>query len=198
MNEDFELPEPSTDSSLERNWLRVTVEKTALDSLKKVAQFIEHLSEDEMNWKWVIISLFDSLYAFAVAALTGGNYDRVTRQTKGGKLRLITFDEAIKRSCSDKHMRLYGTSYTMILSASEKQSVCCLRSLRNDFIHFIPKLWFVEIEGLPEMSKNIIRLIKFLALESGNEIFLDDNQRAEVEGLVSESLTVLDSISRKD
>jgi len=176
---EFDSQEIEQIPTLDIQYLRVTINRTAIDSLKKAALFIKLQTEDQMNWKWVVLSLFDSLYAFAIQALEGGNFERVTFRTESGQLRLIGFDKAIKMCCMDRHMRIYDTSSKLYLSESARISVQLLRSLRNDFIHFIPKLWFVEVQGLPTIALDIIAIIEFLISKSGN-IFIEEESRAEI------------------
>ncbi|MCF7810230.1 hypothetical protein K9N50_04495 [bacterium] len=177
---------------IDNEWLQVTIEKTALDSLRKAAYFTGLLSEDQMNWKWIVLSLYDSLYAFAIAALSGGDYDRVTYKTKEGATKLINFDEAIKRCCNPKRMHMYINSSTMVLSEEDTHAKRKLKNLRNDFIHFIPKTWFIEKEGLTDMSRKVVEQIKFLSLNSGNIFLLDEVQRKEINKLIIEILDNLD------
>ena len=43
-----------------------------------------------------------------------------------------------------------------------------LNALRNEFIHFTPKGWSLEVNGLPRICLSVARLISFLALETTN------------------------------
>lgn len=193
-NTEFDFPDDISDMKIDNEYLQVTIEMSALDSLRKAAYFTGLVSEDQMNWKWIVLSLFDSLYAFAIAAISGVNYDRVTYKTKSGT-RLIRFDEAIKRCCNTQHMRRINImSSAMILSAEDKHAISLLKDLRNDVIHFIPKTWFIEKEGLPEMSKKVVEQIKFLSLNSGNIFNLDEVQQEEINKLRIEIHNNLDSL----
>lgn len=43
-----------------------------------------------------------------------------------------------------------------------------LNELRNDFIHFLPKVWLIEVSGLPDIVNDCIAIIELLSFESGN------------------------------
>lgn len=51
---------------------------------------------------------------------------------------------------------------------SEGGDIKRLNSLRNEFIHFTPKGWRLEVGGLPRIALATARLISFIALETTN------------------------------
>jgi len=40
--------------------------------------------------------------------------------------------------------------------------------VRNNFEHFIPTGWSIEISGMPEIVSDLVDVIEFLAFSSGN------------------------------
>ena len=81
-------------------WLRFTEEDNALDYSEKAFFHISQTEKDKKSWKWVILSLHGALYGFAICAIKSTNPDRVTYTTKKGKVKLISFDDALNR-CQD-------------------------------------------------------------------------------------------------
>jgi hypothetical protein len=55
-----------------------------------------------------------------------------------------------------------------IPTGTEGGDIKRLNSLRNEFIHFTPKSWSLEIDGLPRIVLATARMISFLALETTN------------------------------
>lgn len=150
-------------------WLRITTEENAIDYLEKAADFIE--CSDRFKWKWVAISLHAALYAFAICALYGTNPDCVLseRNKRSMGRSLISFREALRRCQQSTHMLFWVQSKVLTLNSNEKWAIDKLsQTLRNNFEHYQPKFWSIEVSGMPLIVKHVCRVIRFLALESGN------------------------------
>jgi hypothetical protein len=153
-------------------WLRLTEEINALDFLEKGYYFIKQTELDKIAWKWVIISLHGALYGFAVCACKGTSSDNVIKNN-----RLINFDEALKK-CQDKNiMHMTCNSKYLKLSDQQKWSIKKLKKeFRNNFEHYIPTSWSIEIHGMPRIILDVLDVIKFLSLETGNYTHLNQTQ----------------------
>jgi hypothetical protein len=113
--------------------------------------------------------LHSALYAFAVCAIKGSNPDRVTYTTKKGKVLLIRFDEAIIRCQDASWIRQYGHSKPLILTDGQKWSINKLKKeFRDQFEHYQPLAWSIEIHGFPQIAIDVLDVIRFLAFDSGN------------------------------
>ncbi|KEZ47748.1 hypothetical protein [Metabacillus indicus] len=75
-----------------------------------------------------------------------------------------------------------------VLNVSEQQKVAIDKLIlyRNEFAHFKPRLVFVISEGEEVIIKEIVDIIKFLCLESGNINFFDDGNLEKVKYLISQ------------
>jgi hypothetical protein len=158
------------------NWLRLDEKENAIDFLEKTGCFLETIP-DETRWKWVSISLHGALYGFAICALKGSSAElrRVVYDKKGERW-VIGIRCAIAWCQDEKRMRQYTISKALTLSPDEESAICLLiDQLRNNFEHFDPKGWSIEISGMPKIVRHVLRVIEFLVLESGN-ITLDDKQ----------------------
>ena len=134
-------------------WFRLTAETNALDFLERAGEFIRQTESDIKAWKWVILALHGALYGFAISACRSTDYKNIIRRTKKGVERLISLDEAL-RICQDgKWMgTLYGGK-PLELTDGQKYSIKKLKkTLRNNFEHYIPKGWSIEIHGLPGIA----------------------------------------------
>jgi hypothetical protein len=102
--------------------------------------------------------------------------------------RLITFNEAIKRCQDPSSMRMTIMSKTLQLSNEQKVSIEILKNLfRNNFEHYIPKAWLIEIHGMPQIAINVLDVIRFLAVETGNHVHLNATQIRKVKSIVNQS-----------
>jgi hypothetical protein len=70
---------------------------------------------------------------------------------------------------------------------THNRNVATLNGLRNDFTHFLPKHWSVDVSGPPSICADCLDLIEFLGWESGNVMWIDTSvehraRRALAEG----------------
>ena len=178
---------------IEGKFLRLSEHMNALDYLEKAQRFLYEADEDCTAWKWVIISLHGALYGFAVCALEQGNVLNVIKgnrksamdKLKKGTARLVSFWEVLRR-CQDPAQ--VGNARALQLSRRQKESLDTLvKLLRNEFEHFIPKGWSIELHGMPQIAIHTLEIIGFLALRTGCAIHLDDVQKQTVQDIVRES-----------
>jgi len=169
-----------------QNWLRTNEKENAVDSLEMTVELLMRLKDTNRSllWKWISISLFNALYGFCICAIQGTNPDRVKeldKKTGQFKDKLIRFQEALKRTQENGWMLQYTHSRPLSLTRDQKKSVEKLRKgVRNNFEHFIPKGWSIEISGMPKIVLDVVEVIEFLALSSGNPIWdtgLDHERR---------------------
>ena len=174
---------------MQGNWLHLDETDNAIDFLEATARFLETIP-DETKWKWVSISLHGALYGFAICAIQGTSPKRVTKK---GDIWLIPMREALKRCQSQRWMGQYTNSKVLSLSDDEKCATEKLRQdLRNNFAHFKPGSWSLEITPMPDIISHVLRVIEFLVLESGN-IMLDGEQVNRVKHAAKRIRTAVES-----
>lgn len=152
-------------------WWHVDEKNNALDYLEMGVRSLMEVERSPWAWKWVCIALHGALYGFGVCALQGTNYELVLRRDK----KLLSFDEVIKR-CKDKKFIVEGViSEPLVLNENQEKAIKFMKDeLRNSLEHFIPRSWIIEIHGLPEMAVSYFEIIEYLAGESGNLRWKDD------------------------
>jgi hypothetical protein len=170
---------------LKGKYIGLNTIKNAEDYLKRAEEFICRTNEDNIWWKWVVIALHGSLYGFMVANLEHGNYMRVVTVTKKKINKLISFDEALKRCKDPRFMCLYTISELFRPTPEQDEAIDKMKNmLRNPFEHFIPRIWAIEVHGMPHLMLEIIDVIDFLALRSGNIFYSSSSKRRSVESLM--------------
>jgi len=173
------------------DYIEVDEESNALDYLAKACNFIEASEGDPVAWKWVVIGLHGALYGFAVCALKGTDANSVVTHTKKGD-RLISFGEALKRCQDPEEMCMTVMARALELSAPQRTSIDLLRNLlRNNFEHFVPRGWSIEIHGMPQIAMDVLDAIQFLALDSGTYVSLDDEQQEMIRSYVGQAKQML-------
>lgn len=177
---------------IREKYLRFTEESNALDYLERAGQFIKEAPTNPKAWKWVILSLHGALYGFAISAGKGSDYQSVVKVTKNGHERLITLDEALSK-CQD--MQWMGTLYggdALNLTPSQKDSIRRLKeTLRNNFEHYIPSSWSIEMHGFPRIAMDILVVIRYLAVETFRYQHLNQAQRKKIKSIIFQSKKIL-------
>jgi len=173
-------------------WLRFTVDTNALDFLERAGEFIRKTQYDIKAWKWVILALHGALYGFAISACKSTSLENIIHRTKKGEERLISLDEALRICQDEKWMgTLYGGK-PLQLTDSQKDSIRMLKkSLRNNFEHYVPKGWSIEIHGLPGLAMDILDMIRFLAVETFRYQHLNQSQRRRIKSIIYQSKRLL-------
>lgn len=176
------------------HFLSFTEETNALDYLERATQFVREAASDDRAWKWAIIALHGALYGFAICACKGTDYHTVTSQTKRGYRKLISFQDALAACQNPQRITMTVLSKPLLLTVEQKTAIDRLQqTLRNQFEHYIPSSWHVEIHGMPTIAIHCLEVIRFLALEVGNYTHLSAEQRASVGALVSDTTAYLRS-----
>ena len=154
-------------------YYRTDTTENAVDALAQSARFYKsHLKH---KWKWFVICFHDALYSFSICAIKGTDPARVMRWQN-----LISPREALIRCQSDTYMQQYADSTSLQMTDDEKEMVGeLLVWVRNNLAHFSPKLWSIEIAWIKRIVKPTARVIRFLALESGN-VWMTEPQRKRI------------------
>jgi hypothetical protein len=172
-------------------YITFSEEWNALDYLKKTVEFIHRAEKYPTDWKWVIVSLHGALYGF-IFALKGTDPDRVLVRDKKGVPRLISFKKVLEWCRDPAHMIMTTASKVLLVSERQKRSLNDLHShFRNSFAHYRPCLWSIELHGMPQMVIDGLEATRSIGLESGNYMWLTDEARARIDGLVAEGVHTL-------
>ena len=72
-----------------------------------------------------------------------------------------------------------------------------LNSLRNEFIHFVPKGWSLELAGLPEMCLYCLEVAEFLGWQCGNVPWYEEKHKERAEVALKKAIYNLKQASSK-
>lgn len=180
-------------------WLRTDERKEAVNSLEKTYQFLSEVSEDPYNWKWVMIALHNATQAFMVLALKGTASLNVIKDREIWFEAIQLGNDYPKKQSLLNFLNLYNdikiknrmmqniNSKSFTGSEEIDSSMKKLNDFRNKFIHFIPCNWSIEIVLFPIICKQVLSVVEFLILESGNVRFYDNDEfeKANLEELIT-------------
>ena len=85
-------------------------------------------------------------------------------------------------------MNMLVHSQTLVLSESQKDSIRRLKKeLRNKMEHYVPSGWSIEIHGMPQIAIDVLDVIRFLSLQTGTYIHLNQAQMKKIKSSVFQS-----------
>lgn len=172
-------------------YLRTDEESEVANALRMAARLTAELETDPALWRWIIIALHNAAQGMMVLSLRHGN----------GFLALT--DECFKATMEahnshlppppqklDTYLNLYakvkspntgqvGGNKRFRPAGSQGTSIKCLNTFRNEFSHFTPKGWSLELDGLPRICRDVIALISFLGWQTQNVFWHDERARVE-------------------
>ncbi len=179
-------------------WLTTDASVEAVSSLEVLAEQLQLILSDSNRWKWGVLALHSSLQGMMVLSLQSFHGLHTLRKEdaerwldtheRGGPyphdLKLDDFLGLYRKIKSDK-MLMYFNSQKFSPKGTQGSSVKLLNRLRNEFVHFTPRVWALELDGLPNMAEDCLEIIKFLAWKFHNITFhkqeLDDRARKAFE-----------------
>ncbi|MFM9912157.1 MAG: hypothetical protein ACKVN9_01305 [Methylophilaceae bacterium] len=163
-----------------KKYLRTDEHEEAVRSLEWAELQARLILDDPYYWKWVLISLHNAAQGFMVLALWNGN-GLLSLKPKVAKQWLEAYesDKPFPTEQLDKFLNLYAKvkdssnfsycgSAAFIPSSTHDESFKHLNEFRNEFIHFTPKGWSLQLLGLPKMALDVLDLIQFFGWEASS------------------------------
>jgi hypothetical protein len=154
-------------------YLRTNEHEEAVRSLEFAQTQARLILSDPYHWKWVLISLHNAVQGLMVLALWNGNGLLSLRDKDAEKwLEAYRNDAPYPSSKLDNFMNLYKKtkdksnfatmgSEAFRADSSHNTSMKRLNDFRNDFIHFTPKGWSLELAGLPRVCIDALDIVRF-------------------------------------
>ncbi len=169
------------------DWLGTNESVETVSDLEMFAEQLNRVTDDPHRWKWAVIAQHNGLQGMMVLVLKGSNGFNVLRESDTNRLKdwlssdqnknprprglkLADFPELYRR-IKGRRMLMYIDSRKFVPNGTQGRSIKMLNRLRNDFVHFTPKVWGLDLGGLPEIASDCLEIAEFLAWESGNVRF---------------------------
>jgi hypothetical protein len=174
-------------------YLRTDEEAESANAVKMAAQFAECAHKDPQIWRWIVIALHNAVQGTMVLSLRHGNGLLVlSDDCYAAWIKAYENNEPPPPEKLDSYLNLYkkvkqsqwgiaAGNRRFVPSGSEGKDIKHLNSLRNDFIHFTPKGWSLEIDGLPRICLSAARLIFYLGIETNNVYWHCESSRSLLE-----------------
>lgn len=170
-------------------YLGTDEEAEAANAVKMAAHFASRVHEDLHLWRWIIIATHNAAQGATVLSLRHGNaLSALTDECCAAWMQAYEKHETPPPEKLDPYLNPYkkvkhsqwgqlGGNKRFVPSGSEEKDIKYLNSLRNDFIHFTPKGWSLGVSGLPRVCLSTARLISFLALDTQNVFWHQEESR---------------------
>lgn len=173
----------------ESKFLRTSEQEEAVRSIEWAAQQAKEIVKDPYSWKWVLISLHNAAQGFMVLALWNGN-DLLSMPDHVAAKWLKAYREKnpLPESRLDNFLNLYAKckisenfnycgSQPFRSTESQDSAFHDLNNFRNEFIHFTPKGWLLELNGLPSLVVDVLKLISFFGWQSTSILWYEQHHR---------------------
>jgi hypothetical protein len=173
-------------------YIKYTEQLNALDYLEKSFCFLKSVEKYPQNWKWVIITIHSAIYGFSISASRGLNSESVVAKNKKGYDKLITFGKALER-CQNPNLMSVNINYEYFeFTEQQKGSLNWLQNIfRNNFEHFKPKVWLIEIHDMPLMILDCLDVLRLLIVYSDIRWRLKSTKYRKAKSLVYQSNKII-------
>lgn len=193
----------------QKHWIKTDELNEAILALDILSEHLVKVVDDTYYWKWSIISIHNSLQGFMVCALRGHNgvnvlnnhsfEEWIKRHENGnGNYVVDTLDDFLnlyKKIKSDK-MLMFGNSNKFSPEKHQDLSIEKIDKLRNEFIHFTPNGWSLEVSEVPQIIEDCVDIIQFLTFKSNNIVYPNESIKQKIETLIENIKTSLLDIKR--
>lgn len=160
-------------------WVHTDEAEDVAGSLRHVLRSAQLVSEDPQAWKWVALGLHSAVQGACVCHLTTSaaplgavtkqstkewiNYfedSRTNRQAKAPKTYLMALPALLKAVRKPHSAGDRSNVAGITITDSELSWLCRFhQNIRNQFVHFEPMGWSIEVSGIPEIAKLVSRII---------------------------------------
>ncbi len=167
------------DTNEPSNWIQTDEVDDVAGSVRHAMRSAEWVGQDSQAWKWVILSLHSALQGACVCHLTT-SAQPVGAVTKKNATEWLEYFEKSRKDSQLKPPKTYLLAFPALLKAvsrpnsagdgsnsigialSNGELMDLLRfheEFRNQFVHFEPRGWSIEVTGIPKIAKLIARMI---------------------------------------
>ncbi|HVJ00455.1 MAG TPA: hypothetical protein VM657_15465 [Sphingomonas sp.] len=161
------------------NWIQTDEAEDVAGSIRHVIRAAQFVGEDSLSWKWVVMALHSALQGACVCHLTttASPLGAVTEQNA---CKWLAYFEDSRTNPNARPPRTHLMVLPDLLTAvrephsagdrsnaagvtiSESELYWLVRfhkDIRNQFVHFEPMGWSIEVSGIPEIAKLVARII---------------------------------------
>lgn len=162
------------------NWVRTDEMEDVAGSIRHVIRTADFVTQDPQAWKWIVLALHSALQgacvchltttATPVGAVTERNavewlnyFEKISadRKAKPPKTYLMGFSDLLKSVRKPHSAGDRSNAVGVTISDSELSWLVNFHNgIRNQFTHFEPVGWSIEMSVIPEIAKLTARIVE--------------------------------------
>jgi len=172
-------------------------------SLMLVKSQLDHVDTDLAAWKWILVGTHSCLQSAMAFHLGFGNDLLVATQecaekwldahAKGTPYPDLMMDGFLDLYDKIKKHEILG--YKFSPQGSQGGSVKLVNRLRNQFVHFMPKGWTIELSGLPTACRDCLSIVSHLDGGSMSRRWESEAQQQRARTLLVDCMSKLDAMA---
>ncbi len=190
-------------------WIRTNEQEEAIAALEAFARFLPLVKPDLFEWRWAILSLHTALHGFMVVAMRdSAGLSPLPDDLAAAWLQAYGCGLPTPEERLDKFLNLYkkikrnnvaalvqGRPFTP--AGTQGYSVKLLNRLRNQFVHFLPASWSLEVTGLPHMCLDSLAVIDYLSRDYRDLLWRDETYVQRIDAAVGSASPLLNVLRRE-
>ncbi len=167
-----------------RDWVKFNEYENVLASTDLLALAVSQLREQPSNWKWMMLAAHDALQCAMVCAVQNTSCTNILNKQSEKEtldwLDKLEGDEPAQYLADfltllKKYRKKYPSS---AITADQLNDIRKLHNqFRNNFAHFTPKGWSIEIAMLPKIIGNALNLVEMAMHQHQVTIHLSGNMK---------------------
>ncbi len=148
-----------------------------MDMLAIIAPRVK-LRRQQTLWKWIVVGAHDALQGALVCAVNDTTGTRVLSK-RSAKEMLNWLEDTSQKFPGEfmAHFDMLLKRSKIKLAAQDRRDVKKLHEFRNDFVHFTPKTWAIEMAGLPRIVGCALRVAAELMQQGQVQIKMTGNKK---------------------
>lgn len=166
-------------TSRNENWIRVDEAEDVAASVRHAVRCYQFVSSDSQVWKWIALALHSALQGACVSHLvtTATPVGAVTERNAAA---WISYFESSRTNAELRPPKTFLMALPDLVKAARKPHSAGDRSnsdgiaitddelawlnrvhdtVRNQFVHFEPMGWSLEVSGIPDFGRLVVRMI---------------------------------------
>ncbi len=148
------------------------------------------------QWKWIIVAAHDALQGALVCAVADTTGTNVLSKKSAKKM--LDWLNDTSKEYPGEYMADFGALLkraAITLPSGDAKDIRKLHGMRNEFAHFTPKAWSIELAGLPRIINAALRLIERLMQSDPVQYRMTGNRKRRVRFNMKSAKTALGMVS---
>lgn len=174
------------------HWFHTDEKEDIITSLEMLADSLNRVEDNSAMWKWAIIATHSTLQtAIGLHLRTSNNFLVAKQKDAEAWLRAheegTSYPEMMMDTFPNLYLKLKQNEiegFKFKPRGSQGRSIKKINRFRNEFIHFMPKGWSIEISGMPRIRIDCLDVIAELDENTLCRKWESEEQRARFRTLL--------------